>query len=99
MKIWEIVRLIEESPVKAISYHDSSDVTFETPEGHTFDVFFDCGEPDYLHWLSVKGGERVNFWAEHHGHNSAAYLASNLIAMPHVSERLKQAAIRAGFTL
>lgn len=101
MKVWEIIRIIEEEPVKAVG-GDGIDIIFETPHGHRYEVFFDCGEPDYLHWFEPKGESQINFWpenAEGRVADALRYLAGNLLAFPHVSERLKIAALRAGIRL
>lgn len=103
MRVWEIVRVIEESPVKAIS-GDGINVVFQTPDGHAYDVFMDCGEPDYLHWIQIPGGDRVEFWRKDEDEATRAttalgYLAGNLLHLPHVSDRLKKAAQQAGIVL
>lgn len=105
MKVWEIIRVIEESPVKAID-GDSIEITFETPEGFQYHVFFDCGEPDYLNWIQQPGEERIDFWPSptddserSRAVTALTYLAGNLIALPHVAERLKKAAVIAGMLL
>ena len=94
MKVWEIVRIIEESPVRVIS-DDGLDVVFQTPEGYRYEVFMDCGEPDYLNWFQPATGERIEFWSKSSESNRAvsalAYLAGNLLHLPHVDERLKVA--------
>ena len=95
MKVWEIVRIIEESPVKVVSSDLDLDVEFQTPDGHRYEVFMDCGEPDYLTWFQPAGQERIEFWPENDDDNRAmtalGYLAGNLLHLPHVDERLKLA--------
>lgn len=96
MKVWEVVKVIEESPVKCVS-SDGLDVVFQTPEGYRYEVFFDCGEPDYLHWFDEPDGTRIEFWAKSDGvdenreraRSAMAYIAGNLLHLPHVGDRLK----------
>lgn len=103
MRVWEIVRLIEDSAVRATE-SDGLNVTFETPEGHAFQVFFDCGEPDYINWLHPMGADpkdTIHFWIDGEGRGIEAlrYIAGNLLHLPHVGERLKQACMLRGFEL
>ena len=99
MKVWEIIRVIEESPV-AVESSDGLNVVFRTPNGYLFSVFFDCDDPDYVNWIQPAGEDRIWFWPDgdtRDGHkhvHAAAYLAGNLIHLPHVAERLKLALVR-----
>lgn len=95
MKVWEIIRIIEESPIKAI---DGDDITtiFETPDGHRFSVFFDCGDPDYVNWIKPNDADRIDLFSvlsqqRNRATEALAYLASNLIHLPHVDKRLQDA--------
>lgn len=99
MKVWEIIRVIEESPVRA-TLKSGSDIEFTTPDGHRFEVFMDNDEPDYLNWFYAADGERIDFWPDAELSRALTglnFLASNLLAMPHVAERLKTAARFQGF--
>ena len=98
MKVWEIVRVIEESPVRVLSSDLDLDIVFVTTNGYQYSVFFDCGEPDYVNWITDDNGERIDFWPKGGDNDRArsalAYLAGNLLHLPHVSERLKEAVRR-----
>lgn len=101
MKVWEIIRIIEEEPVRA-TLKCGSEIEFSTPAGHRYEVFFDCGEPDYLNWFQPAGQDRIDFWPDAkvcRALSGLNYLAGNLVLLPHVEQRLKQAAHFAGFVL
>lgn len=92
MKVWEMIRAIEEAVAfKSVFYDGVSDVVFETPDGWQFEVFMDCGEPDYINWVQPPGGERIDMWKRGNDHE-AAFLAGNAIHFKDVSARLLDAA-------
>lgn len=95
MQIWEIVKVVEEQPVKVIHSDLDLDVDFETPDGWRYQVFFDCDEPDYLNWIESPDGLVFKFWKSTDERETVAlgYLAGNLLHMADVSERLKAALV------
>ncbi|KKM06766.1 hypothetical protein LCGC14_1740730 [marine sediment metagenome] len=85
IRIWKMLKALEDladdpSQLANLVYDGVADWTFTTKDGWSFEVFFDCGDPDYLNWIRFPTGEVFDFWG---GNTSwVSCLATNLILGP-----------------
>jgi hypothetical protein len=79
MKLWQIVQAIEDAETIVAEHYDNvSDVIFRTAAGWRFEVFMDCGEPDYMHWIEAPDGQRFEF---NFDRSPWGFIASNLVEL------------------
>ena len=92
MQLWPAVRALEEGLREgaAVSVEPDDgfmDITFTTAAGWRFNIFFDCGCPDFVNWVESPAGERFVHRVD--DDHALGYVLSQVILHPPLLARLK----------